>query len=77
MGVIAGSMLSDIQATVDAAMIGELCGFTRIEDADGNVTWYSDYYGEDDERNVKASGVMAAIADSPIGNIDEDINIVH
>ncbi len=75
-GVIAGSMLSDIQATVDAAMIGELCGFTRIEDADGNVTWYSDYYGEDDERNVKASGVMAAIADSTIGNIDEDINDV-
>lgn len=74
--VIAGSAIGEVGSDINNVMIGEVCGFTKVEDEDGNITWYDEYYGEGDERNVVAKGVMAAIAGSAIGSIDEDIDSV-
>lgn len=69
MAAIADSTIASIGDDINSVLIGDVCGFTKVDD-----TWYSEYYGENDDRNVIATGIMASIADSTISNIDEDVN---
>lgn len=75
MAVIAGTQLMNIQSKVDETMIGELCGFTKIEDEDGNITWYSTYSKDDPSLNEEAVGVMAVMADLKVNELKDDDKI--
>ena len=75
MAVIAGTQLMNIQSKVDETMIGELCGFTAVEDEDGNITWYTTYSEEDPSLNEEAVGVMAVMADLKVNELKADDKI--
>ena len=75
MAVIAGTQLMNIQSKVDETMIGELCGFTAVEDEDGNITWYTTYSEEDPSLNEEAVGVMAVMADLKVNELKDDDKI--
>ena len=49
--------------------VGDVMGYTK----DGGV-WYSTFVAPGDPGNVKASGVIQAVADSTVGNLETDLN---
>ena len=77
MASIADSTIDSIDSNIDNVLVGDIYGYTKGVDEEGNDIWYSKYYGEGDERNVVATGAIAAIADAPIGNIDAEINTMR
>ena len=58
--------LNDITHTMT---VGEMMGYEKV----GGV-WYSTYVGPDDPGNVRATGVIQAVADSTIDNLESDLN---
>ena len=58
--------LNDITHTMT---VGEVMGYEKV----GGV-WYSTYVGPDDPGNVRATGVIQAVADSTIDNLESDLN---
>ena len=58
--------LNDITHTMT---VGEIMGYEKV----GGV-WYSTYIGPADPGNVRATGVIQAVADSTIDNLESDLN---
>ena len=57
--------LNDITDT----KVGDVMGYTKVGD-----DWYKTYVGPGDPSNEKASGVIQAVADSTVGNLETDLN---
>lgn len=59
---------ASIKAAVDEIATGDAMGYKKV-----NGDWYEKYYGKDDPQNKPLTGLVKNIADSPIMNLNADI----
>ena len=83
MGIVAGATTSTIEQTIEDTKIGDLAGFKGIQKKDehGNpvydennelvYVWYEEYYGENHDDNVKASGILGGLADLSVSDLTD------
>ncbi len=57
-----------VSKAVKDLTVGDAMGYQYAEG-----TWYKEYYGKDDERNVVLHGVVRAIAGDKVGEMDEKV----
>jgi len=69
MKALAPKRVGELSNLTHTMTVGEMMGYEKV----GGV-WYSTYIGPDDSGNVKASGVIQAVADSYIDSLETDLN---
>ena len=69
MKALAPKRVGELNDLTHTMTVGEMMGYEKV----GGV-WYSTYIGPDDPGNVRASGVIQAVADSTIENLESDLN---
>ena len=72
MKALAPKTVGNMETIGDDTAIGELLGYTKV----GGV-WYETYLGVDDPGNIKASGIMASIADFHINGLGDDVKTIR
>ena len=68
-GAIAGIRLNALEDGIANLYLGDIFDLHQ----DSNGVWYSEWYGEGNENNVKATGVVAAIAGFHLNGIEGQI----
>ena len=68
MKTLASKKVGELNDITDTK-VGDAMGYTKVDDV-----WYKTYVGPADPSNVKASGVIQAVADSTIANLETDLN---
>ena len=69
MKALAPKRVGELNDLTHTMKVGEMMGYEKV----GGV-WYSTYIGPADPGNVSASGVIQAVADSTIDNLESDLN---
>lgn len=72
MKALAPKTVGSMETIGDDTPIGELLGYTKV----GGV-WYETYVGVSDPGNVKASGIMTAIADFHINGLGDNVKTIR
>ena len=72
-GAIAHIPLNKLETEISKLPLGDVFDLHKGEDG----IWYSEWHGEGDSRNVKATGVIGAIADFHLDSINDDIQGLH
>ena len=61
-----------VKKTVGTLKAGHAMGYEQVEEG-GVLVWYEKYEGPSDPDNKKLTGLVKAIADSPVEDLNEDI----
>jgi len=69
MKALAPKRVGELNDLTHTMKVGEMMGYEKVDGV-----WYSTYIGPADPGNVSASGVIQAVADSTIDNLESDLN---
>lgn len=61
----------EVSKAVKSLAVGDAMRYKKVGE-----DWYKEYYGEEDERNVPLTGIIKAIADDKVGDMDERVKKV-
>ena len=76
MAIVAGTTVGGLDSKVNEIMVGEVCGFIKVEVEEGKYEWYTAYSETDPSLNKKAEGLMVSIASLKVNELKNNDKLV-